>query len=228
MGVAYDVFGNGKTAIKFNLGKYMQAAPATNTDLDLNPIIRTAISTTRTWTDSNKDFVVNCDLSNSAANGECAAMNNKNLGKEVFDRTYDPSFIDGWGVRPYSWSLGLSVQQEVAPRVSVNVGYYRNWWGNWYTVDNLANQASDWTQFSIKAPVDSRLPGNGGQVINGLYDLNLNKVGQVNEWATNSNNYANRSRTGRASTLASWRGCGAGSRCRAARAPDANSRTRAR
>jgi len=190
MGVAYDVFGNGKTAIKFNLGKYMQAAPATNTDLDLNPIIRTAISTTRTWTDSNHDFVVNCDLSNPAAQGECAAMNNKNLGKEVFDRTYDPSFIDGWGVRPYSWSLGLSVQQEVAPRVSVNVGYYRNWWGNWYTVDNLANQTSDWTQFSITAPVDSRLPGNGGQVINGLYDLNLNKVGQVNEWATNSNNYA--------------------------------------
>ena len=30
---------------------------ATNTDLDLNPIIRTAISTTRTWTDTNKDFV---------------------------------------------------------------------------------------------------------------------------------------------------------------------------
>ena len=40
----------------------MEAIPATNSDLDLNPIIRTAISTTRTWTDSNKDFVVNCDL----------------------------------------------------------------------------------------------------------------------------------------------------------------------
>ena len=117
-------------------------------------------------------------------------MNNKNLGKEVFDRTYDPNFINGWGVRPYSWSLGLSVQQEVAPRVSVNVGYFRNWWGNWYTVDNLANTIADWTQFSINAPVDPRLPGNGGQVINGLYDLNLNKVGQVNEWATNSDNYA--------------------------------------
>ena len=25
-------------------------------------------------------------------------MDNKNLGKEVFDRTYDPSFIEGWGV----------------------------------------------------------------------------------------------------------------------------------
>src|SRR5207253_3365388 len=34
VGVAYDVFGNGKTGLKFNLGKYMQAIPATNNDLD--------------------------------------------------------------------------------------------------------------------------------------------------------------------------------------------------
>src|SRR5580765_3755106 len=32
MGVAYDLFGNGKTAVKFNLGKYMEAFSATNTD----------------------------------------------------------------------------------------------------------------------------------------------------------------------------------------------------
>ena len=90
MGVAYDLFGNGKTAVKFNLGKYMQANSAANNDLDLNPIIRTAISTTRVWTDTNKDFVPNCDLANPEKNGECAAMDNRNLGKEVFDRTYEP------------------------------------------------------------------------------------------------------------------------------------------
>ena len=106
MGVAYDLFGNGKTAIKFNLGKYMEAIPATNSDLDLNPIIRTAISTTRTWTDTNKDFVANCDLSNREKNGECAAMDNKNLGLEVFDRTYDTGFTRGWGQRPVQLGPG--------------------------------------------------------------------------------------------------------------------------
>ena len=190
VGVAYDVFGNGKTALKVNLGKYMEAIPATNSDLDMNPIIRTAISTTRTWTDSNKDFVVNCDLSNREKNGECAAMDNKNLGLEVFDRTYDPSFTQGWGKRPYNWGLGISVQQEVAPRVSVNVGYFRNWWGNWYTVDNRAVAATDYTRFSIPIPVDSRLPGGGGGTISGLYNLNLDKVGAVDELATNSKNFA--------------------------------------
>ena len=117
-------------------------------------------------------------------------MNNTNLGKAVFDRTYDPSFIDGWGVRPYSWSLGVSVQQELMPRVSVNVGYFRNWWGNQYTVDNRTNALSDWTPFGIQAPVDSRLPGGGGQVISGLYDLVPTAVGKVDEWATNAKNYA--------------------------------------
>jgi hypothetical protein len=190
MGVAYDLFGDGRTAIKFNLGKYMQGVTAANNDFDLNPIIRTAISTTRTWNDADRDFVPDCDLANTAKNGECDAMLNTNLGKEVFDRTYDPGYVEGWGVRPYSWSLGLSVQQEVMPRVSVNVGFHRNWWGNWYTVDNLTNSTSDWTSFSIKAPTDSRLPNGGGHTISGLYDLNQDKVGQVNEWATNSKNYA--------------------------------------
>ena len=82
------------------------------------------------------------------------------------------------------------MQQEVAPRVSVNVGYFRNWWGNWYTVDNQTNALADWTPYSINAPADSRLPDGGGQTITGLYDLVPTKVGQVNEWATNSKNYA--------------------------------------
>ncbi|HEY3044849.1 MAG TPA: carboxypeptidase regulatory-like domain-containing protein [Vicinamibacterales bacterium] len=190
VGVAYDLFGNGKTAFKFNLGKYVEAFTANNSDLDLNPLIRTTVSTTRTWTDSNKDFVVNCDLSNPNKNSECGDMADKSLGKEVFNRTYDPEFIHGYGVRPYSWSLGVQVQQEVAPRVSVNVGYFRNWWGNWYVVDNRSTSVGDYTPFSIRAPVDARLPGGGGQVISGLYDLVSTKVGLVDEWATNSRNYA--------------------------------------
>ena len=104
----------------------------------------------------------------------------------------------------------MSVQREVMPRVSVNVGYFRNWWGNWYTVDNRTNALSDWTPYSITAPVDPRLPGGGGQVINGLYDLASSRVGLVDEWATNSKNTPSRARTGRGSTSVSLRGCAMG------------------
>ena len=44
------------------------------------------------------------------------------------------------------------MQQEVLPRVSVNVGYFRNWWGNRYAVDNRATTPADYTPFSIVAP----------------------------------------------------------------------------
>ncbi|PYR51806.1 MAG: hypothetical protein DMF89_04630, partial [Acidobacteria bacterium] len=188
MGAAYDLFGNGKTAVKFNLGKYMEAFSATNTDLDLNPLIRNTVSTTRTWTD-NGDFVVNCNLANKAANGECGAMDNQSFGTAAFTRSYDPNFVTGFGVRPYNWGLGLSVQQEVLPRVSVNVGYFRNWWGNWYVVDNRSTTLSDYTPFSIVAPTDPRLPGNGGNVVSGLYNLIPTKVGAVDELAQSASNF---------------------------------------
>ena len=168
----------------------MEAFSATNTDLDLNPLIRATISTTRVWTDTNKNFVADCNLASTEQNGECAAMDNKNLGKEVFTRSYDTDFVTGSGVRPYNWGLGLSVQQEVMPRVSVNVGYFRNWWGNHYAVDNRSTVVSDYTPFSIQAPVDARLPNGGGHTIGGLYNLVPSKVGQVDELAQSASNFA--------------------------------------
>ena len=130
IGAAYDLFGNGKTAVKVNVGKYMQALTASNSDMDLNPLIRLNLQTTRTWNDRgglgiNGDYVPQCDLLNPAANGECGAMDNQNFGKEFFTRTFDPDFINGYGKRPNNWEMGVSVQQEVAPRVGVTVGYYR-------------------------------------------------------------------------------------------------------
>jgi hypothetical protein len=190
LGVAYDLFGNGKTALKFNLGKYAEAITASNSDLDMNPLVRTTVSTTRTWTDSNQDYHADCDLANPSKNGECGAMDSQSLGKEVFSRSFDRGYVHGWGTRPYNWGMGVSVQQEVAPRVSVNVGYFRNWWGNWYVVDNRSTIASDYTPFSIVAPLDPRLPNGGGYTVNGLYNLVPDKVGEVDELAQASDNFA--------------------------------------
>jgi hypothetical protein len=188
IGAAYDLFGNGKTAVKFNLGKYMQALTASNSDMDLNPLIRLNLVTTRTWNDRgglgvNSDYIPQCNLLNPAANGECGPMDNQNFGKEFFTRTFDPAFIDGFGVRPYNWEMGVSVQQEVAPRIGVTAGYYRRWFGNSYTLDNTLTGASDYTQFSVPIPLDPRLPGGGGGAVPGVYNLNINKVGQVQDLA---------------------------------------------
>jgi hypothetical protein len=174
--------------VKFNIGKYMQALTASNSDMDLNPLIRLNLQTTRLWDDRggkgiNGDYVPQCNLLNPAANGECGAMDNQNFGKEFFTRTFDPAFIDGYGVRPYNWEMGVSLQQEVAPRIGITVGYYRRWFGNFYTLDNTLTAASDYKQFSVPIPIDPRLPGGGGGVVSGVYNLNPNKVGQVQDLA---------------------------------------------
>ena len=65
------------------------------------------------------------------------------FGQPVLTGNYDPDLLTGWGVRPSDWSFGLSVQQQVLPRMSVEVGYYRRSFDNFTLNDNLAVKPSD-------------------------------------------------------------------------------------
>jgi hypothetical protein len=197
IGVAYDVFGNGKTSVKVNAGKYLAASDGSSiTGAATNPLSRISTSVNRTWTDANRNFKPDCDLSNPtaqdlrAAGGDfCGQINNLNFAKPVFSNTYDPAILNGWGLRPYDWNIGIQVQQELRPRVSVNIGYFRRWFGNFLATDNLAVKASDYTSYSISAPADSRLPGGGGNVITGLYDVSPTLFGQTNNFISLADNY---------------------------------------
>jgi hypothetical protein len=57
--------------------------------------------------------------------------------------------------------------------VSVSVGYFRRINGNFQITDNEALSASDFTQYAVTVPTDSRLP-NSGQQLTGFFDQNIN------------------------------------------------------
>ncbi len=197
LGAAIDVFGNGKTAVKASLNKYLQGL-ATG-QLSKSPSNITVNSTTRSWNDltfpvgdpRRGNFAPDCDLTSTGANGECGAMANAAFGSPSISTIYDSNLTSGWGKRNYNWEFSAGVQQEIVPRVSAEVSYFRRWFGNFYATDNTLTAPSDFSQFSVTAPVDTRLPNGGGNLIAGLYDLNPNKVGQVSNFVTLSDNYGN-------------------------------------
>jgi len=76
VGAAWDVFGNGRTALKASFGKYLEGVGTSNNYAGANPTSRLPVtggafatgSVSRSWTDSNNNFIPDCDLLNNAAN----------------------------------------------------------------------------------------------------------------------------------------------------------------
>jgi hypothetical protein len=199
MGGVYDVFGNGKTAIKVNLGKYLQAATNDENYWANNPALRTVTSVlNRGWTDSNRNFVVDCNLlnpaaQNTAANGgdSCGAAvgTGPNFGNTNPNlTTINPAILQGWGIRPYDWQFGVGIQQELAPRISLDVNYNRRWFGNFFVTDNLLTKASDYNQWTVTVPQNPNLPGGGAT--NTYFDVNPSVGTGARNYQTFETDYA--------------------------------------
>jgi hypothetical protein len=226
-GAVYDVLGTGRTAVKFNMGKYLgQAAIGAGVFSNANPARRTVNQVTVNWNDLNGDRIVDCDilgmLPDRSASGECSGFtggsdtlrfgknpfvldaegNLPGLGltqcgltfgvlPEVIEycNEYGESLISGWGRRQYQWQIGLGVQHEILPRLSVEVTYNRRMTNNVLVTDRLGEGCDrfladvdvatcnqmyldfdhpDYAFYSFIAPEDPNLPGGGGYRITGL------------------------------------------------------------
>jgi len=196
-GVAWDVFGTGKTSVKVNVGKYLAAAGFGGLYTNFNDARRSSNQITRGWNDLNGNRIFECDMStytayytNSAspASGDwCGAMTAGNGGPSTaflqFGRPpnssqlananascglpnssptqkaycspdgIDQDLMHGWNKRRNEWQLGLGVQHEILPRMSLEVTYNRRKYGNLTTVDTVA-QGCDYVQ-------PPNIPGQG-------------------------------------------------------------------
>jgi hypothetical protein len=160
---AYDLFGNGKTALKANAGKYV-ASQAAGYAQNFNGMSGT--TQTVTWTDLSRNGTIYDANGNIEVNE--VGPRTANFG-QVTVRP-DPALA-----RPNNWEYSAAIQHELLPRTSITVGFYHRDFYNLQVVDNQNVSAADWTSFSIATPNDPRLPLSGQPIP--LYTLNQAKVG---------------------------------------------------
>jgi hypothetical protein len=183
LGFAYDLFGNGRTAVKVGASKYLNAETV-STASSVNPINTLDSSINLTWTDNNGDktlfnadgTVQDKDMRNgNPTQNELAPIPaSETFGRLVPSTTItDAAIRNGYGRRGYSWEYSAGVQHELLPRVSVNVNYYRRPTGfNHVSTDNI-NIGPEHYQgpYCVTTPVDARLPDGGGWDLCGIYQL---------------------------------------------------------
>ncbi len=152
VGGSYDLFGDGKTAVKANASKYV-ASEAVGFASAFNLLGRSTQN--RAWNDLNGDrTVVNPDgtIQVNEITGGTA-----NFGLPSSNLRTDENLR-----REYQWEYALTLEHELLPQLSVSGGYHRRTYHNLLITDNQNLGLDDWIPVQITAPLDDRLPGGGG------------------------------------------------------------------
>lgn len=184
LGLSYDLLGNGRTALKFGLGRYVVKESVTISGAN-NPINAAVNQVRRNWTDANGNYRPDCDLNVFTANGECGQISNLNFGGSTVATTYDKDVLEGVNVRPANWDTSVEIQHELTTGLSLTAGFYRTSYDHpgtgtgQFVTDNQLVTPADYDPFCVTAPVDQRLPGGGGYQVCGLYDITPAKFGRV-------------------------------------------------
>ena len=178
LGLAYDLRGDGKTALKFSASRY-GSRDSTDWSQSVNPAGSNRTSN-RTWLDGAVcldpavcipgDGLVQGDASNPAPNGELIGPNtNLAWGLPRITTFHDPNWAFGWGSRESNWEYSGGIQQELVSGMSLDVAYFRRVWVARSVVDDRALSSGDFELGTVNVPSDPRLPGGGGGTLS-FYD----------------------------------------------------------
>jgi hypothetical protein len=164
VGVSYDLFGQGKTAVKANFGVFVQSMGTGYASTYDGAV---AAVDQRTWSDLNRDDI--------AQEGEIGPSTNRSFGVRR-NRNPDPE-----NTRPYQVLGDVAVQHELFGGLGLSVGYYhRRVLNNLWTQNLAVDPVTDYTLVQVPDPRGSgTLP---------VYNLSPAKFGLVAEYDTNSDN----------------------------------------
>src|SRR5206468_3280408 len=100
--------------------------------------------TNRGWTDGNNNKIVDCDLLNNAQQSTvggdtCGAVtgNQANFGRAGTATIVNPDVLHGWGVRPSDTQTTVTLQHEIIPRLSADVGFTHRTFHHFFVTDDL-------------------------------------------------------------------------------------------
>lgn len=190
LGFAYDLFGNGRTALKVGASKYLNAQTI-NLANSLNPIATLTGNASLAWTDNSRDYTIfnpdgsvqDIDFNPRAPIDPATGLPQNELAPLPASSTFgqlvpsttisDLKIREGYGVRGYSWEFTTGIQHELLPRVSVGFNYYRRpTAGNQLYTDNINVGPQQYQgPYCVTTPVDPRLPDGGGWQLCDIYQL---------------------------------------------------------
>ncbi len=160
LGVAYDLFGNGRTALKASANRYSLRFGIESLD-GINPA--DPLPMFRGWLDANGDGVVQGDPLILAANGELIFSDgNPGFGQPVQTTFVDPDWAVGWGKRSANWEYSASVQHELRPNVSLDVGFFYRTFVNFSVAADRNLGPEDFTTYTLFVPEGPEFPNGGG------------------------------------------------------------------
>jgi hypothetical protein len=150
LAVAWDVQGNGKTAVKWNMGKFNNAAGISGIYSTANAARRTVNLLRRNWTDTNGNRRVDCDLLNFTPHGECGTFVPfvfnpfLTVTNDTARFGRDPLALDAAGI-----PIGLQTSQcgRTEQGIPASVTAYCNQYGE-SLVDGWGRRRGEW-QFDI-------------------------------------------------------------------------------
>lgn len=147
-GAVYDLFGKGKTAVKYSLNRYNQIR-TTGIATNYNPFL-SQTSASLPWRDVN---------GNDIAEGERGCTGFPRSGCEIDFRGLSQSFgiaaPNEYGDYPRTWNLesALEVQHELLPRLSISASWFRGSFHNLTTTINQVWSLADYTPYTFYNPL---------------------------------------------------------------------------
>jgi hypothetical protein len=146
--VVYDLFGNGKTALRAGFNRY-ETAVTTGFAQIYNPTALTTASIT--WTDSNKDDIAQGERGCVYLTANCE-INFGQLASNFGVRAL--SLFDSNLKRPYQYTYNVGVTHELMRGTSVSAEWFHSDFKNLIARNNVARTAADYTLVNVYSPID--------------------------------------------------------------------------